>query len=163
MATSHSRLPSNDFTDPSPSNQPGQTSNSAALLRLDGGFEAVVGLLLLATQVTGLGWLLALPRPLTGPVALIAGLLLILLLPLLWRLSRRPSRRLLLALATANALGAVVLVLWVWRSNSTFHLAGALFILLVAGVLALLAVLQAGAAQKLAVSAIIPPTPPSAS
>jgi hypothetical protein len=121
----------------------GALTDSRFLLRIDGSFEALLGLLLILSPATGLYTALDLPVPATKLVVVIAGLLLIPLLPILWRASRASRREFVLALAAANGTGAVVFGLWVLIWNRTFHPAGAAFVLVVAGILAILGALQA--------------------
>jgi hypothetical protein len=117
------------------------------LLRVDGVFEAVLGLVLLASPITGLYAALALPSPAVKPVVVGLGILLVPLLPVLWLQSRDPRRQQVLGLATGNGLGALVFALWVLLWNRDFNTAGAAFVLTVAGILAVLAALQARQAQ----------------
>src|SRR5262245_15076146 len=130
----------------------GMLPSARFLLRIDGGFEAVLGALLILSPATGLYSALSLPNPATKPVVIVCGLLLLPLFPILWRAARAPQRRFVLALAAANGAGALVFALWVLVGNRTFHPAGAAFVLAVAGVLAILAVLQARAALDAAQS-----------
>jgi hypothetical protein len=117
------------------------------LLRVDGVFEAVLGLVLLASPITGLYAALALPSPAVKPVVVGLGILLVPLLPVLWLQSRDPRRQQVLGLAAGNGLGALVFALWVLLWNRDFNTAGAAFVLSVAGILAVLAALQARQAQ----------------
>jgi hypothetical protein len=119
------------------------------LLGVDGVFEALLGVLLVLSPVTGLYSALQLPHPAARPVVVGFGLLLLPLLPILWRDSRSPRRPLVLALAGVNGAGALVLALWVLIWRGAFHPAGAAFVLAVAAILAVLAVLQARAALAL--------------
>jgi hypothetical protein len=116
------------------------------LLRVDGVFEAVLGVLLASSTLTGLYEVLDLPDPATRLVVVGFGLLLLPLLPILWRDSRSTQRRSVLALAGANGVGAIILALWVLIWHGAFHPAGATFVLAVAGILGVLSVLQARAA-----------------
>jgi hypothetical protein len=116
------------------------------LLRVDGGFEALLGVLLLLSPATGLYSALDLPHPATQPVVVIVGLLLVPLLPALWLASRAPRRPMMLVLAGANGAGALVLLLWVLIWHVAFHPVGAAFVAVVAGILAVLAMLQTRAA-----------------
>lgn len=120
------------------------------LLRIDGGFEAVLGVLLILSPATGLYTALDLPTPATQPVVVVVGLLLVPLLPVLWLASRAPRRRMLLALAGANGAGALVFLLWVLIWHAAFHPAGAAFVSIVAAILALLAMLEARASTTAA-------------
>jgi hypothetical protein len=121
----------------------GVLARARLMLRLDGGFEAVLGLCLALSPVLGLSSALQLPAPATEPVVVLVGLLLLPLLPILWTFSRAPRRRLVLALAAANGAGAVLSALWVFLWHSAFHPAGVLFVLAIASILAILAALQA--------------------
>ncbi|HEV8194546.1 MAG TPA: hypothetical protein VGP82_24100 [Ktedonobacterales bacterium] len=122
------------------------TSGAGLLLRVDGLFEAILGALLILSPFIGLYDALDLPAPAVQPVVVIVGLLLLPLLPMLWRASGGPRREFVRALAIANGVSALVFVLWVLIWNRSFHPAGAAFVLVVAGILAVLAVLQARAA-----------------
>jgi hypothetical protein len=122
------------------------TVRARLLLRLDGVFEAVLGLCLVLSPVIGLYSAFQLPAPATKPVVVVVGLLLLPLLPILWRSSRAPRRQLVLALAAANGAGAAILVLWVLIGHRAFHPAGAVFVLVAAAILVILATLQARAA-----------------
>lgn len=113
------------------------------LLRVDGAFEALLGALLLLSPVTGLYSTLELPGPASRPVVVVVGLFLLPLLPILWRESLVPRRQVVLMLAAANGAGAVLFTAWVLLWNGTFDRAGAIFVLLVAAILAVLATLQA--------------------
>lgn len=119
------------------------SSHSRLLLRLDGAFEGVLGLCLVLSPVTGLYSSLQLPAPETQPVVVIVGLLLLPLLPILWKSARVPRRQFVLALAAANGAGAAAFVLWVLIWHNAFQPAGAVFVLTVATILAILAALQA--------------------
>lgn len=112
------------------------------LLRVDGAFEALLGALLLLSPLTGLYDALELPGPASRPVVVVVGLLLLPLLPLLWRESRAPRQQLLLMVATANGATALLFAMWVLLWNGTFNRAGASFVLLAAAILAVLATLQ---------------------
>jgi hypothetical protein len=114
------------------------------LLRIDGLFEAALGALLIVSALTGFSSTLGLPFPATDPVLIAAGLLLLPLLPLLWAHSHRPQRSLLRALAVGNGVGALFFILWVLIWHSKFHAAGAVLVVAVSGILALLAVFQGG-------------------
>lgn len=117
----------------------------AVLLRLDGSFEAMLGIVLIATAATSLYRWLDLPAPPAGrPVLLVVGILLLALGAVLWRLSqaRRPDR-LLRELAIANLAGALLFGLWVSIWNHSFHPVSAIFVLLIAGILASVGGLQA--------------------
>jgi hypothetical protein len=130
------------------------------LLRLDGIFEGALGLLLLLSPATGLYTALALPGPASRPVVVAIGVLLLPLLPILWRAARAPQRAFVLALAGANGAGALLFVLWVVldragfpaagagfpAAGAGFPAAGAGFLLGVAAILAALAALEARAA-----------------
>jgi hypothetical protein len=122
-------------------------SRVRVLLRLDGGFEAVLGLCLALSPVNGLSSALQLPTPATMPVVVVVGLLLLPLLPILWSFSRAPRRQFVLALAAANGAGAAIFGLWVLIWRSAFHPAGTIFVLTVATILAILAMLQVHAAR----------------
>jgi hypothetical protein len=116
------------------------------LLRRDGVFEAVLGALLILSPATGLYATLDLPQPATRLVLVVCGLLLLPLLPILWRAARAPRRRFVLLVAAANGAGVLLLALWVVIWHQSFHPAGVAFIVCVAGGLALLAALQARSA-----------------
>jgi hypothetical protein len=120
------------------------------LLRIDGAFEAALGLLLIASLATGLSSTLDLPAPAGRPVVAIVGILLVPLLPVLWRASRTPHRPFVLSLAAANGLGAAIFTGWVLIRHGAFHPAGATLAIALAAVLAVLAVLQARAAAAMA-------------
>jgi hypothetical protein len=78
-----------------PASHPGRAGTLAParlLLRVDGAFEAVLGVLLVSNPATGLYAALDLPDPATRPVVVIVGLLLLPLLPILWRASRAAAR-----------------------------------------------------------------------
>ena len=90
---------------------------------------------------------LALPSPASQPVVIGCGILLLLLLPILWRAARAPRQRFVLMVAGANGLGALLLALWFLVSNQSFSVASAAFVLAVAAILASLATLQALAAR----------------
>jgi hypothetical protein len=120
-------------------------SNASLLLRLDGVFEAVLGILLILSPFIGLYDVLDLPAPAVQPVIVIVGLLLLSALPILWRASSAPWREFVRALALANGMSALIFVLWVLLWNRSFHPVGAAFLLIVAGMLAILAALQARA------------------
>lgn len=122
---------------------PAHLPGARLLLRGDALFEGVLGAALATSPVTGLYDLLHLPAPASRPVVVVCGLLLVPLLPLLWRGARAPKRRLLLLLATANGASALVFALWVLIWHGDFHTIGAIFVLVVAGMLAILAALQA--------------------
>jgi peptidoglycan/LPS O-acetylase OafA/YrhL len=127
----------------------GERYSARLLLQIDGSFEALLGVFLMCSAVTGLHHYLDLPDPPAGPVALVVfGLLFLALGPVLWRLSRAPRPQILLQLAVANGAGALILVLWVLGWNRSFHPAGAVMALVVAAILASLAVLQARAARS---------------
>jgi hypothetical protein len=113
------------------------------LLRVDGVFETVLGALLVLSPATGLLSALNLPNPATETVVVVFGLLLLPLLPILWLASRAPQRRLVLMLAVANGAGALILAVWVLVWNGAFDPTGAAFVLGVAGILAILAALEA--------------------
>src|SRR5262249_13545104 len=72
------------------------------LLRVDGGFEAVLGTLLVLSPATGLYTALELPTPATTAVVIALGLLLLPLFPILWLAARAPQRWFVQTLATAN-------------------------------------------------------------
>lgn len=129
-----------------PSGQAETTPNVSLLLRLDGVFEGLFGALLIVSPFVGLYDALALPGPASRPAVVVVGLALLTLLPVLWRASRTPQRGFVRALAIANGAGALLFSLWVLVWNATFHPAGAIFTLVVAGILAVLAILQARAA-----------------
>ena len=118
-------------------------AHARLLLRIDGGFEALLGALLIISPATGLYGALDLPTPASKPLLIAIGLLLIPLLPILWFVSRTPRRQQLLALAGANGAGSLVFALWVLLWNGAFNPAGATLVLAVAIILALLAALQA--------------------
>ena len=130
----------------------GSLPSARLLLRIDGGFEAVLGALLILSPATGLYTALNLPNPASEPVVIVCGLLLLPLFPILWRAARAPQRHFVLALAAANGVAALLFALWVLVENKVFYPAGAAFVLAVAGVLALLAALQARAALDAASS-----------
>jgi len=130
----------------------GTLPSARLLLRVDGGFEAVLGVVLILSPATGLYRALNLPNPATKPVLIVCGLLLLPLFPILWRVARAPQRHFVLALAAANGVAALLFALWVLVENKVFYPAGAAFVLAVAGVLALLAALQARAALDAASS-----------
>ena len=116
---------------------------SRLLLRVDGVFETVLGALLVLSPATGLFSALNLPNPATEPVVVVFGLLLLPMLPVLWLASRAPQRQFVLLLAMANGAGALVLAVWMLEWNGAFDPAGAAFVLGVAGILAILAALEA--------------------
>lgn len=119
------------------------------VLRIDGLFEALIGVLLLTSPVTGLFDAIRLPSPAVEPVVVVAGLPLLPLLPVLWRASRTPKRQALVTLAAANGLSAIVFCLWVAVWHSAFSAAGAAFVLTVAGALAILAIVQGTLARTM--------------
>lgn len=119
------------------------------LLRIDGVFEGVLGVLLILSPATGLYAALALPAPALRPVVVVVGVLLLPLLPILWRLSRAPQWRPLLALAGANSAGALALLVWVVFWHTAFHPAGTAFVLVVAAILFALDILQSATAVML--------------
>ena len=126
----------------------GARSSERWLLRIDGSFEALFGAVLVFSAATNLYRWLALPNPPASRVVLVVfGLLFLALCPVLWRLSRAPQHRLLLELALANGVGALILLLWALAWNRSFQPAGAVFVLVVAGILAILAALQTHAAS----------------
>ena len=141
--TAGGTLESETTGDPS---QAGALPGMRLLLRIDGGFEAVLGILLVLSPATGLFTVLNLPNPASRPVVVVFGLLLLPLLPVLWLASRSPRRWFVLALATANGAGALMFVLWILVSHGAFQPAGAAFVLVLATMLAILAGLQARAA-----------------
>lgn len=122
-------------------------SDARLLLRADGLFEAVLGLLLITSPLTGLSGALDLPDPTRTPVLVAFGVLLLPVLPILWAASRAPRRQLVLTLAAANGAGAIIFALWVLIWHGAFHPAGAAFVLSVAAILAPLAALQARVAR----------------
>jgi hypothetical protein len=117
-----------------------------ASVRIDGIFETVLGAVLATSPATGLFTAMHLPNPATKAVVVIFGLLLLPLLPILWMASRNPQRGFVLTIAAANGMSALVLALWTIVWSGAFHPAGATCVLGVAGVLAILAALQARAA-----------------
>lgn len=125
-----------------PWGQDSATPNARLLLRLDGVFEGLLGAILVVSPFVGLYDALALPEPASRPVVLIVGLLLLPLLPVLWRASHAPRRSFVRALAIANGAGAALFALWVLVWNAAFQPAGAIFTLVVAAILAVLAILQ---------------------
>ena len=131
----------------------GMLPRARLLLRLDGGFEAALGLCLVLSPAIGLYSALRLPNPATTPIVVVLGLLLLPLLPVLWSFSHAPRRRFVLALASANGVGAAVFALWVLIWRNSFHPAGAAFVLAIAAILAILAALQA----RVALAADQPP------
>jgi hypothetical protein len=122
-------------------------SGARVLLRIDGVFEAVLGVFLIGSAVGG-GWpALELPVPATRPVMVGVGLLLLPVLPVLWLASRAPRPRMVRLLAAANGVGALLFGLWVVVWHGAFNPAGTALILSVAGILATLAALQARGAR----------------
>ncbi|MGO8947162.1 MAG: hypothetical protein ACLQUY_05770 [Ktedonobacterales bacterium] len=119
--------------------------NSATLLLcIDGGIEAVLGAVVIGIAATGPSSALDLPDPPASKTALVVfGLLFLALCPILWRLSRTPRPRLMLDLAIANGASALVFALWVLIWNQSFHPASAILVLVTAGILATLSVLEA--------------------
>jgi O-antigen/teichoic acid export membrane protein len=117
------------------------------LLRADGLFEGMLGLLLISSPLTGLAGALDLPDPARTPVLVALGVLLLPVLPILWTASRAPGRQLIFTLAVANGAGSLIFTLWVLIWHATFHPAGAAFVLVVAAILAILTALQARAAR----------------
>jgi hypothetical protein len=113
------------------------------VLRIDALFEGVLGAALATSPLTGLYGALRLPAPALEPVVIAVGILLLPLLPLLWRVGRAPRSSFVRALAAANGVTALVFALWVLIGHSAFHATGAVFVLVVAGVLATLSVAQA--------------------
>ena len=113
------------------------------VLRIDALFEGVLGAALATSPLTGLYSALHLPAPAVEPVVIAVGILLLPLLPLLWRAGRAARGQFLRALAAANGVTALVFALWVLIGHGAFHAAGAVFVLVVAGVLATLSVAQA--------------------
>jgi hypothetical protein len=118
-------------------------SRARLLIRLDGAFEAVLGVLLAVSPVTGFYGALDLPNPATKPIVVVFGLLLVPLLPVLWLISMNPERRQVCALAVANGVGALVFAGWILAWNGAFTPPGAVFVLCVAVFLAILGGLQA--------------------
>jgi hypothetical protein len=116
------------------------------LLRIDGVFEGVLGALLILSPATRLYARLAPPAPASQPVVVVVGVLLLPLLPILWRFSRAPQWQPLLALAGANSAGALALLVWVVFWHTAFHPAGAAVVLVVAAILFVLDLLQSATA-----------------
>ncbi|GEM_PF-6717338 len=115
------------------------------LLRLDGGIEAVIGLILVTSPISGIFQALRLPQPASRPMVVVVGIMLILLLPLFWWLSSRtlPDMRLI---AVGNLVSAAVLAGWILttgHSNTTGHL----FVLAVSGALVILGMMQLAASR----------------
>jgi hypothetical protein len=117
--------------------------SAGLVLRIDALFEGVLGVLLATSPLTGLSSALHLPPPAVEPVVIALGILLLPLLPLLWRAGRAPRGQFVRALAAANGTTALVFVLWLLIWHGAFHAASAAFVLVVAGVLATLSVAQA--------------------
>lgn len=123
------------------------SGNAGILLRLDAGFEALLGAFLVGAAATGLYRWLDLPDPASQLALVVFGLLFLSFCPILWLLSRAPRQRLVLELALANGAGALILAMWVVIWNGNFHSTGAAFVLVVAGILATLTLLEAAAAR----------------
>jgi hypothetical protein len=111
-------------------------------LRLDGVFEIALGLLLATSPWTGLHAAMRLPPP--AGVTLVVGLG-VLLIPVggwLILLARRWSAPIVMAIAIANAAGAVLFAVWLAASWAQFGAAGRWVIGATALVLDLLAALE---------------------
>jgi hypothetical protein len=119
------------------------TGSARLILRIDALFEGVLGVVLATSALTGLSSALRLPAPAVEPVMIAVGIVLLPLLPLLWRAGRAPRGAFVRALAVANGVTALVCALWVLIGHGAFHAAGAVFVLVVAGALATLSVAQA--------------------
>jgi hypothetical protein len=119
------------------------------LLRIDGVLEGVLGALLILSPVIGHYAALSLPAPASQPILVVVGVLLLPLLPLLWRASHAPQWRPLFALAGANGAGALIFAGWVLFWHAAFHPAGATVVLLVAAILFVLDMLQSTTALML--------------
>lgn len=113
------------------------------ILRIDGLFEGVLGVLLVLSPITGLASDLALPDPATTPVLVGLGALLLLVCAVLWIASRHPRPQFLRMLAIANGAGCLLFAGWVTIWHASFNHLGALFVLTVAAILGILAVVQA--------------------
>jgi hypothetical protein len=134
---------------PPPTPSPARATSAPVLraarlvLRVDALFEGLLGLALLTSPLTGLYGALQLPAPAFEPVVIVVGILLLPLLPLLWWWAHSPRRPILRLLAAANGVTTLIFALWVLICHNAFTAAGALFVLIVAGLLAALATLGA--------------------
>jgi hypothetical protein len=113
-----------------------------AIVRLDGVFEAVLGLVLIVEGTVGLLDSSDFPSPVGTPIIVVFGLLLVGLGVVLWWLaSSARVTRLLVALAAANAVTAVLAVVWLVAGNG-FSAMGTALIVATAAALAALAAVQ---------------------
>jgi hypothetical protein len=120
------------------------------LLAADAAFELALALPLLTGPATGLHRVLRLPPPATSPPLTAAfGGALLPVAALLWRARRRPARRPLQALATANATTGVLFAAWLAGGRGETTGPGAAALGVTAAALVALALAQARVARAL--------------
>jgi hypothetical protein len=107
-------------------------------VRADGLFELVLGLAFVIGPLAGL----VLPAPVSTPLTVGFGLLLLVVGVALWLLAGRLGRWHVVGLACINALGAVVFTAWLLLSWTRFSPPGVALIVTTAAGLAILATVE---------------------
>jgi hypothetical protein len=119
-----------------------------SVLRVDAVFDAAMGLLLLSATWDGLYDALGLPVARPGLYAQLAGGLLLAYAYLLWHGGDR--RRLAAVTAAVNALGVVVIAVWLLSGELGAETLGEVLLWLVAAILAAFAALEVRVAREAA-------------
>jgi xanthine/uracil permease len=116
---------------------------AAFALKVDAIVEAALAIVFVAGAVTGVFRGDDFPTPVNGVVVALVGLALIPVAVVLWRLARAPQvpKRTLRLIATANAVTALLVAIWLFAADG-FSSAGTALVAVTVAALATLALMQ---------------------